>query len=175
MPLPILTTIATETSTFAVNHPQTVDLSILDTLVGAVIAIAAMIVVGLILFKYKVVQLGNAPQFETVAQKEEAISRARDLLDDRQLRRADRAEIRDEIVEAVSSLKELISELRDDMRDYLKVQQECQRMLPEKYVQWEIFNRILTELKEDRIRRWDKFDIHSHDDHSDVVIFKKVS
>jgi hypothetical protein len=175
MPYPIITAIAAETSTIAVNHPQTIDFSVIDTLVGAIIAMAAMIVVGFVLFKYGVIKLGESSQVVTICKEGDSANRTKELLEDRQLRRADRAEIRDEIVEAMNSLKELISELRDDMRDYLKVQQECQRMLPEKYVQWEIFNRILTELKEDRLRHWDKFDTHGHDEHSGVVIFKKVS
>lgn len=61
MPFSILTAIAAETSTLAINYPQTIDFSIIDTIVGAIIAITAMIVVGLILFKYGVVRLGDTP------------------------------------------------------------------------------------------------------------------
>ena len=171
MSFPIITAIAAETSTFAVNHPQTIDFSTLDTLAGAVIAIAAMIVVGLVLLKYGVIRIGGSSQDDDRNKASSNIS----LLDDRQLRRADRAEIRDEIMTAMSSIKILISELREDVRDYSKAQQDCQRLLPEKYIQWEVFNRILGELKEDRMRRWDKFDTHAHDDHSGVVIIKKAS
>ena len=173
MPYPIITAIAAETSTIAVNHPQTIDFSIMDTMAGAVIAIAAMIVVGLFLFKYGVVRLGNIDSIND--NKESMESKTKGLLSDRELRRADRNEIRIEITEALSGMKDIISELRDDMREYLRAQQECQRMLPEKYVQWEAINRILTELKEDRVRRWDKFDVHTHDGHSGVVIIRKAS
>jgi hypothetical protein len=166
----IITTIAAETSTIAVNHPQTIDFSVLDTIVGAVIAIAAMIVVGLVLFKYGVVRIGG--DIITDTRKTED---GREVLADRELRRADRNEIRIEITNALEGMKELICDLRDDMREYLKSQQECQRMLPEKYVQWEAINRILTELKEDRMRRWDKFDVHTHDDHSGVVVLRKTA
>ena len=145
------------------------DFSTLDTLAGAVIAIAAMIVVGLVLLKYGVIRIGGSSQDDDRKKESSDIS----LSDDRQLRRADRAEIRDEIMTAMSSIKILISELREDVRDYSKAQQECQRVLPEKYIQWDAFNKILGELKEDRIRRWGKFDTHEHDDHSGVVIFKK--
>ena len=180
MPYPILTAIAAETSTMAVNHPQTIDFSTLDTLAGAVIAIAAMIVVGLFLFKYGVVKIGGTTDAENAESSRErkqdrTVERAQELLTDRELRRADRAEMRIEFTDSLAVIKELITELKDDMRDYLKTQQECQRSLPEKYIQWEVFNRILNELKEDRMRRWDKFDTHTHGESSGVVVFRKMN
>lgn len=170
MPYPIITAIAAETSTFAVNNPQTIDFSIMDTIAGAVIAIAAMIVVGFFLIKYGIVKIGG-----DITTNTRKVEDSREVLADRELRRADRNEIRIEITNALDGMKEIISDLRDDMREYLKAQQECQRMLPEKYVQWEAINRILTDLKEDRMKRWDKFDVHTHDDHSGVVIFRKLN
>lgn len=170
MPYSIITAIAAETSTFAVNNPQTVDFSIMDTIAGAIIAVAAMIVVGFFLIKYGIVKIGGDIITDT-----RKVEDSREVLADRELRRADRNEIRIEITSALEGMKELICDLRDDMREYLKAQQECQRMLPEKYVQWEAINRILNELKEDRVRRWDKFDAHMHDDHSGVVVFRKLN
>lgn len=151
-----------------VNTPQSIDFSILDTVVGGVAVLAVLIVVGAyLLFKgwVKFGSFGNPEKAEPYESNE--------IRDDRGLRRADRLEIKAEFMESLTIVKELISELRNDIKTYLREQQECQRMLPEKYVQWEIFNRMLSEIKLDRKERWEKFDSHKHDDHSGVVIFKK--
>ena len=161
--------VAAELSTIAVNHPQTIDFSILDTVVGAVIAIAAMIVVGAVLFKYGVVQFGGQGSGFTGG---DDVEKDR-LQKDRELRRSDRLELKEEVNEAVIGLKDVINELRSDIKEYARLHQECQRTLSEKYVQWEVFNRIMDELKKDRKERWDKFDIHQHDDSSHVVVLPR--
>jgi hypothetical protein len=154
------TAFASEASaSIPITHPQTIDFSILDTLLGSVIAIAAMIVVGFFLLKYKIFIFGGGQEERGVFSTE----RTKEIFDDRELRRADRLEIREEISEVMSSVRDLINELREDMRSYLREQLECQRSLPEKYVQWEAFNRLMSELKQDRRERWEKFDTHTHD------------
>ena len=170
MSFPIITAIAADISTFAVNHPKTIDFSILDTIVGAVIAIAAMIVVGLVLFKYGVVKLGGSlPESENITA---AMEMAKITAEKVEIR-ANRAEIKSEFNDLLSELKTAIGELREDLKGYAKEHQECQRQLPEKYVQWEIFNRIMDELKKDRKERWGKFDSHGHDSSSGVVLINK--
>jgi hypothetical protein len=157
---------ATVTGLSGASNTAHIDFSILDTLAGVILAVVIMLVVGLILIKYGLIRLGSGT---TVAGDNEAGG----VLKDRELRRADRLEVRAEFAESLTAVKELIMELREDIKTYLREQQECQRRLPEKYVQWETLNRIMDELKEDRFRRWDKFDMHVHDEHSGVVVLRK--
>lgn len=64
----------------------------------------------------------------------------------------------------LAELKALIVEMRQDIKDFVKTQQDCQKELPEKYVTWDILNnRILDKLDNDRERRWGEYDRHRHD------------
>jgi len=159
-----IATAGSMTSSIPINSPQTVDFSTIDTLVGAVIAIAAMIVVGLILFKYNVIRLGGIPDGTSYGSEISIENRMRE-----------RTEVKLELNGAFAGFKESIDNIRKDLKEYTKEHQECQRNLPEKYVQWDTLNRILDELKKDRKERWEKFDQHTHDDHSGVVVMRRVA
>lgn len=137
----------------SVNTPQSIDFSILDTIAGAVIAIAAMVVLGILLLKYGVVKIGSGT--------------AEDI-------KTEKAEIKEEFNDALKNIKGSIDELRNDIKIYSKEHQECQRNLPEKYVQWEIFNRIMDKLENDRRERWHRFDEHSHGADGEVRVLRQV-
>ena len=167
-------------STIAANAPSmvntvpTVDFSIIDTIVGVVITLSVMLVVGFFLFKYKLVVLGgqsdDVPHDNGHANAIE--KRESGLQEDREARRADRMEMKAELKDALLLITDSINQLREDIKMYSKEHQECQRQLPEKYVQWEILNKILDRLDIDRKERWKKFDEHKHDQSSGVVVTK---
>lgn len=159
-----------------INTAPTIDFSIIDTIIGAIIAVCAMLVVGFFIVRYKIFIPGWSQPQSSLSRSSES-----ELKTDRDIRRADRQEIKEEIKDALSGIQKVIDDLHTDIKSYLKKQMECQSLLPEKYVQWEVFNRIMREmkdetaefrreLKEDRRERWKDFDSHTHDQHSGVVI-----
>ena len=78
------------------------------------------------------------------------------------------------LILAVASLAwRTVLEIKKDLRTYLQTQIQCQKELPEKYVQWHVLTGtegLLTELKKDRRDRWREFDFHKHDPSSGVVL-----
>ena len=80
------------------------------------------------------------------------------------------------LILAVASLAwRTVLKIEQKLESYLQIQMECQKHLPEKYVQWEIFNKVFDELKDNRKERWNEYDRHAHDPASGVVIARKQS
>ena len=67
------------------------------------------------------------------------------------------------LILAVASLAwRTVLKIEQKLESYLQIQMECQKHLPEKYVQWEIFNKVFDELKDNRKERWNEYDRHAH-------------
>ena len=114
-----------------------IDFSQVDLIVGVVIGAASIAVVGFMFWRAGVVKFSGGEPSKT------EISTA---------------------LSTLAELKNLIGEIRQDIRLFVKTQQDCQKELPEKYVTWDVLNhRILDKLDKDRERRWGEYDRHRHD------------
>lgn len=136
----VTTAFAEVAGSIPVQQVQSVDLSQLDTIIGAVVGAAAVAVLGFILYRIGVVKFSMEKGPDN---------------------------------NALADLKVLIGELKEDIKKYAEEHRQCQIALPEKYVQWEIFNRLNTKLEEDREKKWDRFFAHTHDPSSGVVLIPR--
>lgn len=71
---------------------------------------------------------------------------------------------------SIANLQKCVDNIHEDLKDFTVEQQRFREDVLEKYVQWDVFNRIMAELKLDRKERWKEFDYHKHDSTSGVVV-----
>jgi hypothetical protein len=121
-----------------------IDFSQVDLFVGIVIGGVAAAIVGFMFWRAKVVMFS----WEAINEDQGAPSPA-----------------------ALTEIKAMIGDMRQEIKGYVQAHLDCQKELPEKYVPWKTLNeRILDKLEEDRRRRWGEFDRHRHDPSSGVLV-----